>query len=378
MTTQEILELLDKNTVIEILEELGSPCWGSGTTSQGVDYLMFQTICHGGDSPNKLWWYEDTKSFQCWTCCGNMSIFNLVMKVKNWDFKQSLYYVAQKVGISNFNSEREGFQNHKSIQDTRSEIAKLEKNIENKKNKRQTQEITTFYNPNIMNYYDNQIYYQGWIDEGITVETMQKYNIRFYWEGHIIIPHYDIQGRLIGIRRRSLNPEDSNNKYMPAFLKNRGVETFYEHPLGLSLYGLYQNHEAIKKSKTAIIVEGEKSVMLSDSFYGDNSIAVATCGFNISDWQIKALKQLGVTTVFLGFDKDFDITKENVYKQDEKTYKKFQRYTERITALGQKLAVFFNTYIIYDKRSLLDLKDSPMDKGKQTLEKLITDARILR
>ena len=44
---------------------------------------------------------------------------------------------------------------------------------------------------------------------------------------------------------------------MPEFLEGRS----YEHPLGLNLYGLYQNKNAIQKQRKAIIVEGEKSLI---------------------------------------------------------------------------------------------------------------------
>lgn len=374
MDAREVLELVDKEIVIDILSELGSPCSGEGVTSQGVNYLKFQTVCHGGDSPDKLWWYENSKTFQCWTCCGKLSLFDLIMRVNECSFKESLYYVAQKVGYSFTDDTRIGFQNPETVKEIRSEISKMEKTLESKKTKSQIQNITKFYDPTILNYYDKNVCYQGWIDEGITEETMDKFDIRFYWEGHIIIPHYDIDGNLIGIRRRSLNPEDSKNKYMPAYLK----EQFFDHPLGLSLYGIYQNQNAIRKKKAAILVEGEKSVMLSDSFYKDNSIALATCGFNISDWQIRMLKTLGVQKLYIGFDKDFDLNKEYLYEKDEKIYRQYKRYCERLESLGQRTSMFFNTYMMYDKRSLLGPKDSPMDRGKEVLEKLIADARLVK
>ena len=44
---------------------------------------------------------------------------------------------------------------------------------------------------------------------------MQVFGIRWYeLEKHIIIPHYNINGELVGIRRRSLQEKDKNNKYI--------------------------------------------------------------------------------------------------------------------------------------------------------------------
>lgn len=375
MDIQELLALIDENIIINILNDLGSPCTGTGMTSNGVKYLMFRTICHNGNSNNKLWWYEDTKSFQCWTCCGSMSIFNLVMKIKNCSFKESLIYISDKVGINFFNKNRFGLQELTSVKNINSEIADMDKRIKDKDNKVSQKSISKFYDNKILRRFDSNAFYQGWINEGITEETMRKYNISFYWmEGHIIIPHYDEDNNLIGIRRRSLNPEDAKNKYMPEYIN--GV--LYDHPLGLNFYGLNKNKTAIKKQKKVVIVEGEKSVMLSDSYYGEDSITIATCGFNISSWQIKTLKKLGVNTVYLGFDKDYDITKEQEYKKDANVWTAYDYYKTRLQTLGERLGSLFKVYILYDKHNMLEIKDSPLDKGKEVFEKIMKEAKLIK
>ena len=234
--------------------------------------------------------------------------------------------------------------------------------------------IEKFYDAHILNYFDGNTFYQGWIDEGISEKTMMKYQIKWYeFQKHIIIPHFDIHGNLVGIRRRSLKPEDLKNKYMPEFLEGRS----YEHSLGLNLYGLYQNQSAIKKQKKAIIVEGEKSVLLSDSYYGNKSIAVATCGFNISEWQLRTLLSLGVDTIYLGFDKDYDINKEAEYSKDKAIWDNYQHYIMRLNTLAKRIAPYCNTYILRDRKGLLGEKDSPFDKGKNILEELIKDKMLI-
>lgn len=126
------------------------------------------------------------------------------------------------------------------------------------------------------------MFYQGWLDEGISIETMQKFNIRWYEkEKHIIIPHYNFNGELIGIRRRSLQEKDKDNKYMPEIIES----VQYSHSLNLNLYGLNMHIKGILKTKKIVIVESEKSVMLAHDYYGEDAFVVATCGFNISNWQ---------------------------------------------------------------------------------------------
>ena len=66
------------------------------------------------------------------------------------------------------------------------------------------------------------------------------------------------------------------------------------------------------------------------------------------------------------FDKDFDIKLESEYRQDEKVWKDYNRYLERLDMLGKRISEYFTGYIVRDRMGLLDIKDSPFDKGKET------------
>jgi DNA primase len=72
----------------------------------------------------------------------------------------------------------------------------------------------------------------------------------------------------------------------------------------MNLYGLNWNKDHIKTIKKAIIVEGEKSVLLYASYFGwDNNICVACCGSSISAYQVQFLLDLGVEEIVIAFDK---------------------------------------------------------------------------
>lgn len=88
---------------------------------------------------------------------------------------------------------------------------------------------------------------------------MKLYNIRYsILQNKIIIPHYDVDNNLIGIRGRALNEEDLvYGKYMPIQIENK----IYSHPLMFNLYGLNIVKNNIKRLKTAIIAESEKASM---------------------------------------------------------------------------------------------------------------------
>ena len=137
---------------------------------------------------------------------------------------------------------------------------------------------------------------------------MKKYNILYYdYQNKIIIPHYDIDNRLIGIRARTLNEDDAlkYGKYGPVKVQ----DTIYRHALSLNLYGINENQKDIQDLSTAIIFEGEKSVLKYNDLY-DYNISVASCGSSLNFKQLQILiKQLSVRNVILAYDKEFEAFK---------------------------------------------------------------------
>lgn len=192
-----------------------------------------------------------------------------------------------------------------------------------------------------------------WRCEGITVETMKRFGIKYNpVSSAIIIPHYDENKRLVGIRQRAMIKEDEEiyGKYRPAYINGQ----LYNHPLSYCLYGLSLNKENITKIKKAIIFEGEKSVMLFDSYFGgENNISIACCGSNISNTHIEILISLGVQEVIVAFDKEFlQIGDEGFINQTKNLRNIYKKYSS-------KILVSF----IFDKENILEYKDSPVDKG---------------
>ena len=136
-----------------------------------------------------------------------------------------------------------------------------------------------------------------WEKEGIDSQVIKNNKIGYYPVGEqITIPHYDIDGNFIGLRGRALIQEEAEmyGKYRPIKIS----KTTYKHPLGLNLYNLNNSKDNIRLMKKAIIFEGEKSVLLYQTFF-DTDISVACCGSNISDFQIFELINLGVDEIII-------------------------------------------------------------------------------
>ena len=100
----EIRNSLTIYDVFELLSEFGGD---PEYTSFGI---LSSTICHNkpGDGSRKLYFYENSTLFHCYTGCDEPSfdIFELVIKVMNiqnntdWDLNDAVRFVAQRFGIA--------------------------------------------------------------------------------------------------------------------------------------------------------------------------------------------------------------------------------------------------------------------------------------
>lgn len=344
---QELREALTEEQIIKIMLSLGAERY-----EEGDGAIIFPTICHNpreNDASMKLYYYKDSHMFHCYTeCSENFDIFDLIKKVREinheeFNFYNTIYEIADLVEYNIFNvTTQEGYI---------SNIDKFENNKE---------EINLIeYNKVVLDVFRWRPAIE-WLNEGITERAMKKFNILYYDYRHkIVIPHYDIDGKLIGIRGRALDPFEAEQygKYTPLKVQN----ILYRHPLSFNLYGIYENKKDIMEYKTAIIFEGEKSVLKYGDMY-DYNIALASCGSNLNLKQIELLvKELKVENIILAYDKEF------------KTFasKEGENYYNKLNKICKKYVNYCNFYFLFDFNNLLELKDSPIDKGKEIFEKLM-------
>lgn len=352
---KNIINALREDQIIDFLA-----AHGAEESKRTDDYIWFTTICHGGDS-HKLCYYRHNKSFRCFTHCGRMSVFDLVQKVLNCTFSKAYKYLAALANVNLYSTT--------GIQDSGEEpLDQLQKYSRARTRKTERHEpVLPRIDANVLTYFDTCTYYTGWRNEGIEANTMRRFGIRWNEINQaIVIPHVDIDGNLVGIRRR-LTHDDTGNKYMPLILNNR----MYNHPLGANLYGLYEHQEAIRRTKQAIVFEGEKSVLKHHQFYGDDSNSVAVCGFSITPYQRDLLLGLGIEEVILAFDKDTLMHGPTIKTE------RYRRYCESINNMGRMFTPYCKAYALVDMTDKLDLKDSPVDKGQGVFEYLLQHKEII-
>ena len=339
INAQHIKELITPEDIKKIMA-----LYKAYPVSENDEVIIFPTICHNlnpEDASPKLYYYKNSKMFYCFTQCSkSFDIFEFLITrehlrgIENFNFIDALYNVIEILDI------KENFfeQEEKNIyQSKRNYLTRKNNNIP-----------YCTYEKNIMNFFDFYLPYE-WAKDGLTLEELKKFNVRYYSsENQMIIPHYSINEDLVGIRIRAFNEEDiAKGKYRPLKLENK----IYSHPLSQFCYGLWNNKDNIQKTQKAVIVEGEKSVLLGEQLEYNNLIA--SCGSNISKVQIQQLINCGAKEIIIAFDKEY---KDNKDKKNEKYYNK-------LYSLAYKYRLYCNMSFIFDFNNILKEKQSPIDNS---------------
>lgn len=347
------------NAIIEALQEKDILDWlvsvGARITRRTSKHVWMTTICHGGDS-DKLCYFRQTKTFYCYTNCGYMNLYRIAMNVLDCSFPKAVQLFASMAHVNIHNALAVAGNGTYT-----SDLEKCKRARKSRGDKRQHNELR-IVDPVVMSCFAPNTFYTGWRDEGISAAVMRDFGIS--WDElrrAIIIPHKDARGNIVGVRRRCADEVSSGGKYLPLSIGGQ----IYAHPLGMTLYGMYEHSEAIRNSKQAIIFEGEKSVLKHHTYYGDMSNAVAVCGFNITPVQRDMLLETGIEEIILAFDKDVLMYGDSVRTEA------YARYCQRVNTMGRLFAPYCRTTALVDMGDKLDLKDSPIDKGKEVFEYLL-------
>ena len=361
--SDEIKNALTFQQVFDYVAELGG---NPKLDPNGGEVFVSQTICHNpaGTGSHKLYYYQNTHLFRCYTYCSDtFDIFDLTRKWarqrgEEWTLPRAVRHVARYFGISISDEENFG-ENQDKLRDW-----EILKNYQENSSISKDKKIVEFkeFDENILKHFPRPRI-EPWINEGITQEVMNARGICYDPVNQgIIIPHYDENGALIGIRSRTLiKEEEVYGKYRPAVINGK----MYNHPLGFALYNLNNAKNAISQLGAAIVFEGEKSTLLYASLFGvENDISVATCGSNLIQHQVDLLTQYGAKEIVVAFDKQWK----------ERNDIEFKQWVKKLTALHNKYSKQVKISFMFDKEGdLLDYKSSPIDHGRDIFLKLFKE-----
>lgn len=311
---------LTTEQIIQIVKSLGGELY-----SQNDKELIFYSCCHHIDAhahKPKLYYYIDTMSFFCYSCSSAFDIISLVetrwkLEGKDFGFVEVLKYIGSIAGIdlgsverttpiSNVNTPwQEILGKYQTFDSKGTALKPLDKRI--------------------LKFFP-RIYPEQWYEQGIGLETMYQFGIGYYeFKNQTVIPCMDIDNNLIGIRVRNWN--DTHAKYdVLRVLDDRQ----FKFSTSYVLYGLNFAKYAIEKCKSVILVESEKAVMQSVTWYGHKSIAVGMFGDNINKYRRNLLLNLGIDKVIIVPDYDYQEGNAQQYtkwlNKQLKLAKKFEGY----------------------------------------------------
>jgi len=359
MNFKELRQELTDEMIKDILSQFNVE-----PVEEDSDKIIFPTCCHNleGGSP-KLYYFKNTKLFRCFTeCSDTFDIFTLLRKM--YELRGQTISLRQAVSLCDLDAT--------SISPQDQNVLRALDDI------KYMQELNNTYIPDVDNLnlttYDKNILkkysfdylgFMPWVEEGITIESLQKFNIKYdNYNDAIIIPNFDYNGELIGLRARFFREEDMlKGKYRPVYVNG----TLYNHPTGRTFYGIYENHLNIERKKTAVIFEGEKSVLQYNGLYGsDNNVALATLGQNITKDHIQYLLKMKVNNVILAYDTDYE------------DYAQLAEVEKKYIQKAKILSPYFNVSILIDYDFDLPHKSSPIDGGKDIFEKILKNRRIIK
>lgn len=338
---EQIVKELKDEEVIKLMYDLGADRHEETDT-----YIIFPTICHNesaAEASMKLYYYKDTHLLYCYTEDGPMTIYKFLenyYKTRNIEYNwgRDILKVVIQCSAAEDIEVRETI--HKQV-------------LKDKYRKRPSIQLPA-YSPNVLDSFVKQ-YPIEWLEDNISALAMDKYNILYsISQNKIIIPHYDINNRLIGIRGRALNTSEAAfAKYAPIKVE----DIVYKHKLSLNLYGINHNWKHIKEKSICYIAESEKAVLQSE-MYGKDNCTVAVCGSSLNIYQVKLLMR-------------YCQPKEIVVCFDKEELPGEDKYFNKLWKMCEKYKMYSNMSFIYDREGLLDLKDSPFDRGMNVFNKLI-------
>ena len=343
--------------------------WGGNPEFTPFGFIS-DTICHNppGEGSRKLYFYENSDLFKCYTDCDcAFDIFELTIKVaqiqsnRKIDLNDAVRYLATKFNIVIALDDTENI----GLADWQYLIAYDKIN-----------DIPTANQVPQLKEYDKRIleplainpnYLTPWINDHIKPEILAHAQIGYNFStDQISIPHFDKDGRFIGLRGRTMVKEDAERfgKYRPMIINKQQ----YNHSLGLNLYNLNNSKDNIKRMGKAIVFESEKSTLQFQSYFGlENDISVACCGSSVSSYQIQLLIEAGAREIIIAFDRQFQALGDN----------EFKRLKAKLLGLHKKYKNEVLISFIFDKHLITSYKASPTDEGPEKFMQLFKERIIL-
>ena len=342
----------------QIMQALGIPAYSEN--KEQIIYFSGDKNKDALKGSPKLYFYKDSQIYFGYTSSRSYDIISLVqtrlaLLKQPCSFLDACQFILDTTNINPDSISRVKKEGH--VYDW----SNLERFIRVRKYGNQLSE----YNRNIIDTLP-PLYPQAWIDEGISEETMDKYQIRYYERcNQTVIPCFDDEARLVGVRVRNWDKDRVEQaKYMPLVTLDGQCYKFNTNQV---FYGINYNKPEIERTGKVIIVESEKAVMKLDTYMGRHNIALGMYGSNLGIQRRNQLLKMGVNTVSYVVDNDF-------IGQDDEF---FEQWREKIRHFIKLWDGFCRVEIVWDNLGLLGPKENATDRTKEVWEQLWENREII-
>ena len=342
----------------QIMQALGIPAYSEN--KEQIIYFSGDKNKDALKGSPKLYFYKDSQIYFGYTSSRSYDIISLVqtrlaLLKQPCSFLDACQFILDTTNINPDSISRVKKEGH--VYDW----SNLERFIKVRKYGNQLLE----YNRNIIDTLP-PLYPQAWIDEGISEETMDKYQIRYYERcNQTVIPCFDDEARLVGVRVRNWDKDRVEQaKYMPLVTLDGQCYKFNTNQV---FYGINYNKPEIERTGKVIIVESEKAVMKLDTYMGRHNIALGMYGSNLGIQRRNQLLKMGVNTVSYVVDNDF-IGQDDAF---------FEQWREKIQHFIKLWDGFCRVEIVWDNLGLLGPKENATDRTKEVWEQLWENREII-
>lgn len=345
---------------------------GGIITKKNNTKWICRTYCHHKNALNgkpKLEFYLSTKTFYCFSGC--QQSYNIITLLQQrfkilGEEKNRVEVLKYIIDTCKLNIDLDNIKIKEKSNDICDWQKVLSKYTRYKSNPKENQ----IYDKSILDNLEDK-YHIDWILEGISIETQQKFGIKWYnYRQQIVIPVFDDVGNFIGGHVRNLLPEaiEQGYKYMPF----SSLSFDYNFNTGNILYGLNVNKENIRYTKTAILFEAPKSVMMLEEIAEYNN-SVGNFGMNVQKIKRDLLMKYDCEVLIVAMDKQYkkqykegNFCDENGNEIKVKT-EEYAKYVKIINKIIKLFKPYMQVDVILDtdELNLIGYKDSPVDKGKE-------------
>ena len=323
----ELDELIDS---IDLKEFIENSCGAEFERGSDGDYWCLSPLSNERTPSFSV--NEENQSFYCFSTGQGGGLLQFIKAFKKCGFHQAVDIMKEYAGIQD---------EIQTGEVKRLQASQIARRYSVRQPRRQEQTVKPLP-PDVMDRYEwNPGKFQSWVDEGISLETMREFGVRYDpYSDRIVMPIRDIEGNIINVHGRTIDPEWKEKKL-------RKYTFFFSQGSVNTIYGFWENREEIMKSRTVILFEGEKSVLKAREMGYPNAGALLTS--HLSENQFKILIRLGLRRVVFCLDSDVDV-----------------RLDSRVKALRSYTQVEYVT----NRWHLLEPKEAPVDRGKEVFDRL--------